>query len=663
VVPAVITWQGPRAGIFPNIGTDPANWLGGVVPSAGDDVIVPANTGGIWWNNITLGSVTIEAGWNEEWRTDGLTITGDSVMNDATFLLQDNPFVIAAGATLSGAKVTFQNDGQWPSPGVQIEATGAINLAPGKAFGFAVDVDNLGTITLGDRAGITLFGSSTLRNRFQLNFTGEARITGSDGTVNNSGFIQQLGTGFSTVEFEPFVSNSWLIATGGALGSSYRFNSLTGEESLLNSGILRVLDGTSMYTSALRSNGGEIQTIARGNGPELGATLYGSLYLNSTLIQIGYNSDSGKDSLRFGDAATLSDCTVNTVLNYTNDSMTLLSGNWISLDGSNTLNIRQVNRPAVLPAFPHVWGAAQATQTLTGDFTGWGIADLTHSKLERTIFLSVPAPAPVAADDWIAAVVGGPTVAPVLANDTGAYPLTVTEVTQGANGTVDLIDGVVTYTPNSLFTGRDTFTYTISDGHGGTDSATVTVGLDNHDPDVVNNPLSGTVHAGNAVTLGPSISDPDGDSYTVAITQQPSAGALSYDPGTGEFTYSAPNVITGGSLVVSFSFTVTDAFGAQAGGTGTITVTNSAPTAADISATIHAGDGITVYPAWMDEEGDAVTVASFTQGSHGTVAVGPGGHGLTYAASDPTYTGTDTFTYTIDDGHGAGASESFQLAA
>ena len=42
--------------------------------------------------------------------------------------------------------------------------------------------------------------------------------------------------------------------------------------------------------------------------------------------------------------------------------------------------------------------------------------------------------------------------------------LTVTAVTQPANGTVTLVGGGVSYTPDPDFFGTDTFTYTISDG-------------------------------------------------------------------------------------------------------------------------------------------------------------------------------------------------------
>lgn len=61
-------------------------------------------------------------------------------------------------------------------------------------------------------------------------------------------------------------------------------------------------------------------------------------------------------------------------------------------------------------------------------------------------------------------------------SDVDGDVLTVTSVTQGANGTVALAGGgSVTYTPKRNFFGTDTFSYTISDGKGSTATATVTM--------------------------------------------------------------------------------------------------------------------------------------------------------------------------------------------
>src|SRR5262249_32308694 len=83
-----------------------------------------------------------------------------------------------------------------------------------------------------------------------------------------------------------------------------------------------------------------------------------------------------------------------------------------------------------------------------------------------------PAPPATTADDT-------PVTTPVLANDPApdGDVLTVVAVTPGARGAVAIGPGGldVTYTPAPHTSGPDAFAYTISDGRGGTASATVAV--------------------------------------------------------------------------------------------------------------------------------------------------------------------------------------------
>ncbi|NOQ79144.1 MAG: hypothetical protein GQ546_07060, partial [Gammaproteobacteria bacterium] len=68
----------------------------------------------------------------------------------------------------------------------------------------------------------------------------------------------------------------------------------------------------------------------------------------------------------------------------------------------------------------------------------------------------------------------------ILANDTGLgdAPVTITTVTQGTNGTVAInSDGTIKYTPNTNYSGADSFTYTIADADGETSTATVNLNV------------------------------------------------------------------------------------------------------------------------------------------------------------------------------------------
>ncbi|MGV3653644.1 MAG: Ig-like domain-containing protein, partial [Noviherbaspirillum sp.] len=87
---------------------------------------------------------------------------------------------------------------------------------------------------------------------------------------------------------------------------------------------------------------------------------------------------------------------------------------------------------------------------------------------------------PLAADDTVTVKEdSGPTVIDVLGNDSvnpeTGNPLTISEVTQGAHGTVTLTAGGVVYTPNPNYSGDDSFTYTITDGDGRTSTAQIKV--------------------------------------------------------------------------------------------------------------------------------------------------------------------------------------------
>ncbi|MEO0686631.1 MAG: LamG-like jellyroll fold domain-containing protein, partial [Cyanobacteria bacterium J06649_11] len=84
---------------------------------------------------------------------------------------------------------------------------------------------------------------------------------------------------------------------------------------------------------------------------------------------------------------------------------------------------------------------------------------------------------PVAANDSITTNEDTQVNINVLANDSDddGDNLTITSVGSGSNGTTEIVDNQVVYTPNTNFNGVDSFSYEISDGDGGTDTAQVTV--------------------------------------------------------------------------------------------------------------------------------------------------------------------------------------------
>jgi len=121
------------------------------------------------------------------------------------------------------------------------------------------------------------------------------------------------------------------------------------------------------------------------------------------------------------------------------------------------------------------------TQTITGRNTlFFSVGPGTHAV--TATFNRVVPPVnhpPAAVNDTASVTQGGSVTIPVLANDSDpdGDPLVVTAATQGSRGTATInADSTVTYTSGATC-GTDSFSYTISDGRGGTSNAVVSVSI------------------------------------------------------------------------------------------------------------------------------------------------------------------------------------------
>jgi uncharacterized repeat protein (TIGR01451 family) len=246
---------------------------------------------------------------------------------------------------------------------------------------------------------------------------------------------------------------------------------------------------------------------------------------------------------------------------------------------------------------------------------------------------------PVGADDSATTPTNTPVGIDVLANDPSGPSLTVTSVTQGSNGAVEIeSDGTVTYTPATGFSGVDTFTYTATDGDGQTVTQTVSVtvtpvGADDSATTPTNTPVGIDVLA----------NDPSGPSLTVTSVTQGSNGAVEIEP-DGTVTYTPA---TGFSGVDTFTYTATDGDGQTVTQTVSVTVT---PVGADDSATTPTNTPVGIDVLANDPSGPSLTVTSVTQGSNGAVEIESDGT-VTYTPATG-FSGVDTFTYTATDGDG-----------
>ncbi len=265
--------------------------------------------------------------------------------------------------------------------------------------------------------------------------------------------------------------------------------------------------------------------------------------------------------------------------------------------------------------------------------------------------------APVAADDALTlAEDAGPVTVNVLANDSDADGDTLSVIDWSV---LDVEgpwtpgeDGDISFAPPADFNGSETIEYTVSDGHGNTDTATLTVTVTPvGDAPVADDQASETAED-TPVQVLPAFAtaDADGDPVSIIAFTQGSFGTV-VDDGEGGFLYTPAENAHGTD---SFTYTVSDGTGATDIATVTVTVTpvNDDPNATPESLTVAEDGSGVVYPAFdgTDVDGDPVSISGYSQGSHGSVDTDEEG-GLVYTP-DADFNGTDSFTYKVSDGQG-----------
>jgi len=165
----------------------------------------------------------------------------------------------------------------------------------------------------------------------------------------------------------------------------------------------------------------------------------------------------------------------------------------------------------------------------------------------------------------------------VLGNDSDpdGDTLTVGTVTQGTNGSVVNNDDNVTYTPNLNFSGTDSFTYTASDGKGGTNSATVNVTVDSvNDPPTADNDSASTLRdVAVDIDVLANDSDVEGDTLSVGSITQPAHGSVLNNG--ANVTYTPDPAYVGDD---SFTYTASDGTANSTAATVTVTVNAPGPT-------------------------------------------------------------------------------------
>jgi hypothetical protein len=223
-------------------------------------------------------------------------------------------------------------------------------------------------------------------------------------------------------------------------------------------------------------------------------------------------------------------------------------------------------------------------------------------------------------------------------------------------------DGGFTFTPRLGFVGTTKFSYTVSDGNGGTATAVASIDVVNDAPDA--NADEYFVHSGRVLTVtAPGLlandKDSDGDSLSVSVlnvTGLSGKGVISNPRADGSFTFT-PNAGFAGDA--TFTYAINDGFGGSSTANAVIHVTNAAPVASDDHFSTRGNRALTLSAPGLlandsDTDGDALRVsATNTAGLQGSLSSTPEG-GFTFTPRSG-FVGTTSFSYTVSDGNG-GAS-------
>jgi len=142
------------------------------------------------------------------------------------------------------------------------------------------------------------------------------------------------------------------------------------------------------------------------------------------------------------------------------------------------------------------------------------------------------------------------------ASDFDGHALTFSIVTTPTKGSVTLANasiGTFTYSPNPGAMGPDSFTFRANDGFANSNTATVTLNIQNGVPTAVSEQFS--ISAMLPSTLSLNAGDADGDPLTVEMLASPAQGVVSIDPTTLQFTFTPAASAAGTD---SFSYRLSD---------------------------------------------------------------------------------------------------------
>ncbi|WP_148714755.1 tandem-95 repeat protein [Chitinolyticbacter meiyuanensis] len=362
-----------------------------------------------------------------------------------------------------------------------------------------------------------------------------------------------------------------------------------------------------------------------GNG-DLGGNGNLQTFLGSDSASLNVDPENSSDAIiRMAGTVQLAAGTYNFKVTADDGYIILIDGVMVA-----QVNANQSPTGTVHPTFTVAEGGAHTIEILYWDQGGQAVFKPELSNNGGTSYQSLGSytlgqeqPAFVTTEDNALTI----SPAALLGNDSDVDGdiLTIVSVQAATHGSVALVNGNVVFTPASNYFGPASFTYTISDGHGGTSTATVNLNVTSVNDAPVPQAVTASGNEDTVIAVNLSGTDVDGTVASFKLTGLPANGTFYSDAAAtnpltlasvinatsnGATIYFKPNADWNGTNSFQYSATDNNGLVSTSNATGTITVNsvNDAPVPQAVTATGNEDTVIAVALKGTDVDG---TVASF----------------------------------------------------